>query len=454
MTRLDKILKINRRPVEVLPTKNYTEIGLYSFGKGIFHKSPRNGIEVGNKKLFKIKKDDFIFQITFAWEGAIAIASKDENNMYGSSRFPTFIVDQNLCLPEFLLYYFRTKEGLEKIKKISPGSAGRNRVLSVKRFNEIDIFLPSVPEQTKIVELIRNSLNECRDSYAHVLEIPELIQKLKQSVLDNALSGNLTSKWRTNNNDFLSAYEFLKDLKTKREETYKNNHAKWKSKKISKKPAKLHELTFEHHPHNTTWARAKLENLIYVEGRVGWKGLTSDEYQDDGPLLLSVYNMNYGEYVNFDGANHISEDRYTESPEIQLQNDDILLVKDGSGIGKLAMVKKIKHKSTVNGSILVIRSLESMLPKFLFYFLLGPELQSVAKNRIRKGSTPHLFKRDMKTFWISIPPKEEQQEIIDIIESLIQIIYDGENGYKLIESELKNLPKSILSYSIPLKKIT
>ena len=90
---LGELLRLERRRVQVEPEKLYQEIGIYCFGRGIFHKTPRTGFEVGDKDLFLMKQGDFILQVTFAWEGAIAIVSAAEDGMYGSTRYPTFRVD-------------------------------------------------------------------------------------------------------------------------------------------------------------------------------------------------------------------------------------------------------------------------------------------------------------------------------------------------------------------------
>ena len=151
-TSLGDILKQERRPVVLDAEKKYAEIGVYSYGRGIFHKEPRTGFEVGNKDLYEIKQGDFIFQITFAWEGAIALASEAEDGMYGSVRFPTYRVKEDICHPKFLLNYFKTEEGRREVGRISPGSAGRNRVLATKRLPEIFVPLPPLTEQCRIVE--------------------------------------------------------------------------------------------------------------------------------------------------------------------------------------------------------------------------------------------------------------------------------------------------------------
>lgn len=148
---LGELLHLERRRVTVEPDKQYPEIGIYCFGRGIFHKTPRSGLEVGDKDLFLFKEGDFILQVTFAWEGAIAIVSAAEDGMYGSTRYPTFRVDESRCVPLFLLNYFKTHEGLDQLVRICPGSAGRNRVLSIKRIPEVQVPLPSAAEQHRIV---------------------------------------------------------------------------------------------------------------------------------------------------------------------------------------------------------------------------------------------------------------------------------------------------------------
>lgn len=150
-TSLAELLRLERRPVRVQPEERYQEIGIYCFGRGVFHKPPRTGAEVGDKALFMMRAGDFILQVTFAWEGAVALLSAAEDGMYGSSRYPTFRVDDTRCIPEFLLYYFRTREGLDQLIRISPGSAGRNRVLSLKRIPEVSVPLPPLPQQRTLV---------------------------------------------------------------------------------------------------------------------------------------------------------------------------------------------------------------------------------------------------------------------------------------------------------------
>jgi type I restriction enzyme S subunit len=189
---LGELLRLERRPIDVLADKQYQEIGIYCFGKGIFHKVPRTGLEVGDKDLYLLKEGDFILQVTFSWEGAIAIVSASEDGMYGSTRYPTFRVDEERCVPRFLLRYFETHEGLQQLVKICPGSAGRNRVLSIKRIPEVFVPLPSPLEQRRILTRIDGLDAKIGQARSLRLQTDEEIVGLFDSALND--------KWSTQSN--------------------------------------------------------------------------------------------------------------------------------------------------------------------------------------------------------------------------------------------------------------
>lgn len=170
---LGELIRLERRPVDVIADHQYQEIGTYSYGRGIFHKTPRSGLEVGNKDLYMMKDGDVILQVTFAWEGAIALCSKAEDGLFGSVRYPTFRVNDERCFAPFLVKYLTTREGLEQIGRICPGSAGRNRVLALKRLSEVMVPLPPRGEQCRIVahiEKLAAKLEEANNLRIHATE--------------------------------------------------------------------------------------------------------------------------------------------------------------------------------------------------------------------------------------------------------------------------------------------
>jgi len=147
MRPMAEIAPLVRRPVTVSPEESYPELGVRSFGRGTFHKPSLPGAEVGTKKLFSILPSDLVFNIVFAWEGAVAVAKKDDEGRVGSHRFLTCVPEQSKATAEFLRFYFLTPQGLTKLGDASPGGAGRNRTLGLKALEAIQVPVPRFDKQ-------------------------------------------------------------------------------------------------------------------------------------------------------------------------------------------------------------------------------------------------------------------------------------------------------------------
>ena len=147
-----EVLSLERRAVAVEPDQTYEEIGIRSFGRGIFHKEPVVGAEVGTKRVFRIEPGDLVISNVFAWEGAIAVASDTEAGRIGSHRFMTFVATDNRIDTRWASWFFQSDPGLDLIRQASPGSAGRNRTLAIDRFESLRIPLPPIEEQRRVAD--------------------------------------------------------------------------------------------------------------------------------------------------------------------------------------------------------------------------------------------------------------------------------------------------------------
>ena len=154
---LGQIAELQRRRVEVEPLETYREIGIRSFGRGIFHKEPVLGLELGNKRVFEIRPDDVVLNNVFAWEGAVALASDAEKGMIGSHRFMTYVIDPEAADARYVRYFLVSERGRELLGKASPGSAGRNRTLNISAFEKLPIRLPNVGEQRRVATMIERA---------------------------------------------------------------------------------------------------------------------------------------------------------------------------------------------------------------------------------------------------------------------------------------------------------
>ena len=85
------------------------------------------------------------------------------------------------------------------------------------------------------------------------------------------------------------------------------------------------------------WYLNKVGNNTYVKGRIGWKGLRSEDFIDEGPFLITGTDFNKDGSINWENMYHVDQERYDEDPFIQLQDHDVLITKDGT-IGKVVYV--------------------------------------------------------------------------------------------------------------------
>lgn len=144
---MGEVAPLVRRPVTIDPDATYPELGVRSFGKGTFHKPPLAGIDVGSKKLFSIEPADLVFNIVFAWEGAVAVAEASDVGRVGSHRFLSCVPDPSSATATFLRYWFLSEEGLLALGRASPGGAGRNRTLGIKGLEAIRVPVPPLDAQ-------------------------------------------------------------------------------------------------------------------------------------------------------------------------------------------------------------------------------------------------------------------------------------------------------------------
>jgi type I restriction enzyme S subunit len=182
---MNSVAPIIRRPVEIDLDTKYPELGIRNFGKGTFHKPALTGLEVGTKKIYQIKTGDLIFSNVFAWEGGIAVAQDEDNDRYGSHRFISCNCDLEQVLPEFLNFHFLSQNGLEEIIRCSPGGAGRNKTLGLKKLEAIKVPVPDIEEQKKFVSLLLQFNQLEKQKVEREKELSELIP----SLLDKAFKG-------------------------------------------------------------------------------------------------------------------------------------------------------------------------------------------------------------------------------------------------------------------------
>jgi type I restriction enzyme S subunit len=169
------------------PNGLFLALGLRSHGKGVFHKPDFDPNAIAMTKLFEVKENDLVLNITFAWEQAIAIASKEDEGGLVSHRFPTYVFNPKTATHLYFKFFVLQSFFKSKLELISPGGAGRNRVMSKKDFLKLEVKVPNIVEQIAIAQVLETANQELK-SYEDKLKA---LQLQKKGLMQQLLTGKL-----------------------------------------------------------------------------------------------------------------------------------------------------------------------------------------------------------------------------------------------------------------------
>lgn len=98
----------------------------------------------------------------------------------------------------------------------------------------------------------------------------------------------------------------------------------------------------------STWNTKRIKYMATLKGRIGWQGLTSEEYQDEGAYLITGVDFANGG-IDWDNCVHVPMKRWEEATDIQIEEGDLLITKDGT-IGKVAIVTNMPGETSLNSA--------------------------------------------------------------------------------------------------------
>ena len=175
---IDLVSPVSRKVKK--PSDPYYRLSIRSHAKGPFKQFVDVPKKIAMDNLFEVKENDLVVNITFAWEHAIAVASKEDDGLLVSHRFPTYVIDKSD--KNFINIYIKREEFRQKMDLLSPGGAGRNRVLNVKDFINIQMIVPELEEQQAIGAYFSNLDNLIDAHQEKITQLETLKKKLLQDM--------------------------------------------------------------------------------------------------------------------------------------------------------------------------------------------------------------------------------------------------------------------------------
>ena len=197
----------------------------------------------------------------------------------------------------------------------------------------------------------------------------------------------------------------------------------------------------------SNWKLDKIKYMANLYGRIGWQGLTSEEYIDEGPFLVTGVDFCKGR-IDWNNCVHISEKRWEHADKIQIKSEDLLITKDGT-VGKVAIVSDLNGKASLNSGVLLIDLKDKNSKKYLYWVLCSDVFWTWFNYKNSGNSTIlHLYQKDFNEFIYTIPELKEQKLIANFLDKkgseINAIIEKIENQINL----LKNYKKSLITETV------
>lgn len=328
-----------------------------------------------NRKL--VLSGDFVINSRSDRKGSSGVAKQD-----GSVSLINIVLKPRKNIyPDFCNYLLKCYSFIEEYYRNGRGIVADLWTTRYDEMKTIKIPVPLLNEQKAIVRYLNKVTSNIDKAIAQQQKMINLLNERKQIIINNAVTKGL-------NPDVPMKYSGVD----------------W----IGEIP--------EH------WTTIRLGYCAWIRARLGWKGLKSDEYVDNGYPFLSAFNI-VNNKLDWNKLNYINKFRYEESPEIKLRIGDILLVKDGAGIGKCARVDSLPlGEATANGSLAFITANERVYYKFLHYYIISNSFNKYKDLLITGMGVPHLTQGEIKNMMLPIPPLNEQYIIVQRLDQNINVI--------------------------------
>lgn len=168
------------------------------------------------------------------------------------------------------------------------------------------------------------------------------------------------------------------------------------------------------------WKIKKLKYVMRSFGRIGFRGYGTKDIVDEGQGAITLSPSNIQESsMDYSKRTYLSWNKYYESPEIMIENGDVLMVKTGSSYGKCAIVKNMPMECTINPQLVVFKE-HTEMPEYLAYCFQTSFAKFFINTSVIGGTIPTISQEKINNYVFPFPPKSEQQQIVSYLDSEMQ----------------------------------
>ena len=404
---------------------------------GVSFRGSKFGKDIGRKRQFVIDLQTYPNTVLFTrqgvLDGAIGIAPLEIDQCVVTENMPLLSVNIKIIEIKFLRKLLLSQYLFDKIRLLTVvGSAQKS--IHEKDLLNIEIELPTLEIQKK--ECIKF---DALDVYHKVLKDElkyqqNLIKKLRQQLLQEAIEGKLTAEWRTQNREVEPASELLAHIQAEKAQLIKEQKIK-KQKNLppiteTEKPYVL--------PDGWVWCRLG-------EVTCGFQYGTSSKSMESGKIpVLRMGNIQKGE-INWNGLVYSNDDNETET--FQLKEGDLLFNRTNSRelVGKTGLYRG--EQVSIFAGYLVRFQMAGKCDSEFTNYVMNSLLHSEWCNEVKTDAIgqSNINATKLSKFRFPLPPLPEQQAIVAKVDKMLALCDQLENQISSNQSHAEQLMQAVLT---------
>lgn len=241
---------------------------------------------------------------------------------------------------------------------------------------------------------------------------PKNAKELKGLILQLAIQGKLTGKWRKENQNIKSASALLKEIKKERTKLIKEKKVrKGKPIQLIKKEEKYFEI-----PQNWVWTRLIEAGNIFNGNSVN-KSIKAAKYEglEEGLPYLGTKDINYGfEALNYENGVKIP----FNEPKFKIAHKNTALIcSEGGSAGKKCGITT--EDICFGNKLYALEQYGDIESVYILSIYKTPVFFDVFQSKMT-GIIGGVSINSFGEIPIPLPPLQEQKEIVDVVETLFK----------------------------------
>jgi len=366
--------------------------------------------------------------------GSIGLVS-DETRGLISPAYVIFKPKPKSIIPELLFKFLKSDEGLRQIIFYARGTV--RQALRFEDLCNIEISIPDYSEQQGLYNKLINSQKSSNILDAELKNQLELLRKLRQQLLQDAVQGKLVEQ----NKKDEPASELLKKIKKQKETLIKQKKLKI-GRATEQSVSLINDIDIP-----KAWQWCKSDEIFFVTKLAGFEYSEHISLKESGEIPV-VRAQNVRPLI-IDKTNLLYIDAKTSATleRCALIKKCLLVTFIGAGIGDVATFEETErwHLAPNVAKMEPFEGCEeSTNVKYLNYYLMSKLGQKEIFKHVKATAQPSLSMGTIRDIDFAIPPLAEQHRIVQKLDELMKYCNELEASIKQSESQNEKLLQQVL----------